>query len=127
MNSPYRLPLIECTVTFLPASEGGRAHPFPHGALSGDTYRPHLVVGDPSQRQAIIVNGNVLAEEYIGVAFHEGPPDVPVGIPVDVSLSAMFYPHPIYDRLVPGATFTVREGPKIVAYGTVKQWVNRTT
>ena len=40
------LRVIECSVTFLPTSEGGRSSPLPPGAVAGDTYRPHLVIGD---------------------------------------------------------------------------------
>lgn len=118
-----RLPRFECSVVFLSATEGGRSVPLPSGALSGDTYRPHVVVGDPTQRQAIIVDGNRLAEEYIGVAFHEGPEDIEVGVPMTVVLTPIFYPYPFYEKLKPGTTFTVREGPKIVAYGTVRRWL----
>jgi hypothetical protein len=32
----------------------------------------------------------------------------------------MYWPNVSYDSLVPGATFTVREGPHIVGFGIVK-------
>jgi hypothetical protein len=38
-------------------------------------------------------------------------------------LTLMYFPHPMYDRLKPAVTFTVREGPKVVGYGTVRRWV----
>ncbi len=107
---------IECDVTFLSASEGGRSSPLPPGALLGDTYRPHLVIGDLNQRKAIVENGNRLTEEYIGVAFHDGPAVPEVGTKMIVTLTLLFFP---YEQLQPGVTFTVREGPRIVAFGTV--------
>jgi len=48
MNEP---PRIEAEVTFLLESEGGRKEP--PQLLSGGQYRPHLVIGDPNQRQAV--------------------------------------------------------------------------
>jgi hypothetical protein len=114
---------IECSVVFLPESEGGRSSPLPPGALSGDTYRPHLVIGDPAQRQAIVTDHNRSLEEYIGVAFHQGPPVPQVGMEMRTVLTLMYCPHPMYNKLAPGITFTVREGPQIVGYGTVRRWL----
>jgi hypothetical protein len=116
-------PRIECDVTFLSASEGGRSSPLPPGALSGDTYRPHLVIGNPNQRHAIVENGNRLVEEYIGVAFHDGPAVPAVGTAMVVALTLMYFPHPKYEQLQPGVAFTVREGSRIVAFGIVHRWL----
>jgi hypothetical protein len=121
-RTSIQLPRIKCSVTFLSASEGGRSVLLPPGALSGDGYRPHVVIGDPLQRHAI-KDGNRLIEDYIGISFHEGPNDVVVGVPLTVVLTLMFYPLPLYDQLKPGVTFTVREGAKIVAFGTVQEWL----
>ena len=125
MAKRYRptCPLIECSVTFLHASEGGRSHPLRSGALSGNQYRPHLVIGDPAQRQAFR-DGNRLTEEYIGVAFHDGPAVADPGVEITVTLSLIFYPHPVYDKLQLGTSFTVREGARIVGYGRVRKWLN---
>jgi translation elongation factor EF-Tu-like GTPase len=109
---------IEAEVTFLPESEGGRKEPPPH--LSGGGYRPHLVVGDPKQRRAIAI-GNEIQETYLGVAFLSGPEKVEPGESFMAELVLMYWPHPVYDSLVPGATFTVREGAKVVGYGQVKR------
>ena len=95
-----------------------------HGALSGNHYRPHLVVGDPSQREAIR-EGNHIIEEYLGVTFHKGPDDFSPGAELTVVLKLLFYPHVAYDALVPGATFTIREGPRIVGYGRVVRWLDQ--
>lgn len=46
-----------------------------------------------------------------------------VGAETMVALTLMYFPHPMYEQLKPGVTFTVREGAKIVAYGTVRRWL----
>ena len=117
------LPRIECCLTFLAKGEGGRNFPLPPGALSGNTYRPHLVIGDPGQRHGIIADGNRGIEEYIGIAFHDGPEIADVSTEMVVELTLIYFPHPMYEQLKPGITFTVREGPKIVGYGTVRRWL----
>jgi hypothetical protein len=109
---------IEAEVTFLPESEGGRREP--PGLLSGGVYRPHLVIGDPTQRRAILI-GNEVQETYLGVAFMSGPESVEFDEPFTAELVLLFWPHPVYDSLVPGATFTVREGSQIVGHGQVKR------
>ncbi len=118
MNAPNS-PTIECSVTFLPECEGGRRYAFPNGSLSGCGYRPHLVVGDPQQRKAIVDENNVGQEEYLGVAFLKGPEVIEFGKPLSVQLVLMYHPYVGYAKLVPGATFTIREGGHVVGYGEV--------
>jgi hypothetical protein len=84
------------------------------------SYRPHVVVGDPKQRQ-IIAAGNFIQETYLGVAFLSGPEKFEAGESFLAELALIFYPHPAYDSLVPGATFTIREGPVVVGFGEVKR------
>jgi translation elongation factor EF-Tu-like GTPase len=117
MNQQAR---IEAEVTFLPESEGGRTTS--PSILSGGVYRPHLVVGDPYQRRAI-VEGNEIRELYLGVAFLSGPENVELGKSFSAELALIYYPNPIYDALVPGAKFTIREGARIVGYGRVNRMV----
>lgn len=134
MSSPD-LPLIDCEVTFLP-----KARPFVP-TLNGDGYRPHLVVGDPDQREPILTtrtikvegadgikrlqtSNNWIDEEYLGVAFHSGPAaaemsEAALGKPLLVQLTLMYWPGLRYEKIQEGATFTVREGGKIVGFGTV--------
>ena len=107
---------IEAEVTFIPKAEGGR-ETIP--TLSGGVYRPHLVVGDPNQRQAIVV-GNEIQETYLSIAFQSSSEKVEFNKPFLAELVLMHYPHPIYDSLVPNATFTIREGAQIIGYGQVK-------
>ena len=113
------LPIIECEVVFLTEEDGGRKGPFPNGMLSGNIYRPHLVVGDPNQRIAPIDEHNRVQEEYLGIAFSNGPNVVQLGRPLQVELVLIYYPNIDYHKLVPNATFTIREGSKIVGYGGV--------
>src|ERR1043165_9029001 len=103
-------PRITAEITFLPASEGGR-ETLPND-FSGGRYRPHVVVGDPNQRKAVLVN-NVAQEKYLGVAFVGGPSNVIAGEPFVAELALMYWQYVSYDSLVPGATFTLREGPHI--------------
>jgi translation elongation factor EF-Tu-like GTPase len=112
------LPRIEAEVTFLPESEGGRKEP--PQLLSGGQYRPHLVVGDPNQRQAVTIR-NEIQETYLGVAFVSSPSNIESGKSFPTELVLMYWPHPMYESLVPGVTFTMREGARIVGYGQVKR------
>jgi translation elongation factor EF-Tu-like GTPase len=111
-------PTIEVDVTFLSISEGGRQHPLYFGAYPGQ-YWPHLVVGDPKQRKAIVRDGNVLIEEYLGVTFLDGPEVIHPGDSFAAKLSLMYHPDVDYSAVVPGATFTIREGGQIVGFGRV--------
>jgi hypothetical protein len=49
-----------------------------------------------------------------------GPRDVLFGETVEAEAVLMYYLQPDHDSVVPGATFTIREGPKVVGYGLVK-------
>jgi hypothetical protein len=118
-----KLPRIEAEVTFLSEFEGGRA--VPPLSLSADkhgSYRPHIVVGDPNQRHAII-KGNEIQEEYLGVAFLAGSDEVEFNRPYSVELGLIYYPEVGYESVVPGATFTIREGPRVVGFGKVKKFL----
>src|SRR5215207_11461796 len=109
----------EAEVTFLPSSEGGRETP-PMLVWGSGSYRPHVVVGDPKQRRAVTA-GNRIQETYLGVVFLSGPEAVAFSEPIWVEMGLLYYPNPMYDTLIPGATFTIREGPKVVGFGEVKR------
>lgn len=117
LSQMMKQPRITAQITFLPADEGGR-EPLPND-LSNGQFRPHVVVGDPAQRKALLAN-NVAQENYLGVAFVGGPAGAVAGEPFFAELALMYWPNVSYDSLVPGATFTLREGPYIIGFGTVQ-------
>ena len=86
--------------------------------VASGTYRPHIVLGPITQRSPIL-DGRTLVEPYVGVAFVGGPEQLNPGETAEVELALMYYPHPIYEGVNTGATFTVREGTTIVGFGTV--------
>ena len=79
---------------------------------------PHVVVGDPGQREARTA-GSTITEHYLGVWVVDAPDEIAPGDTAEITLRLMYWPEENYERLVPGATFTVREGPKIVGFGRV--------
>ena len=112
-------PAIKVLVTFLSKNEGGR--PLPAGLLKSKDYiySPHLVVGDPSQRQALFDKNNRALEHYLGVWFCDGPESITPNVAVPAKVKLLYYPEERYESLVSGAEFTIREGPHIVGYGRV--------
>jgi hypothetical protein len=113
--------MIEADVIFRKESDGGRA--IPPGVLGGLQYRPHIVIGDPNQREAIFGADRVIAEEYLGIAFVSGPERIPLGQPIRVVMMLIYWPNLDYRRAVPDATFTLREGGRIVGQGRItKRW-----
>jgi hypothetical protein len=83
---------------------------------------PHVVIGEPSQREAHISPNNVVTEQYLGVWITDAPVELLPGKPSEVNLTLMYWPAEKYEGLVPGATFTVREGPNMLDLGT--SWTN---
>jgi hypothetical protein len=63
-------PLLECEVTFISEQEGGRTTV---PALSGCVYRPHIVVGDPGQRKAIITGRTIPVKTSMALKVSAGP------------------------------------------------------
>ncbi len=114
--------VVEAELTFIPSEQGGRLQLFPHNALRTRAYRPHIVLGDIKQREPIVelVNSmRQIQEKYLAVAFCDGPELVPFGQPIRVRMILMYYPDFPYSEVVPGSTFTLREGGQIVGYGTI--------
>ena len=66
------------------------------------------------------------AETYLGVAFVGGPSEIMACESFYAELALAYWPDIAYEGLVLGATFTVREGPHIVGYGSV-ECVDRAT
>ena len=108
----YNCPSIKATLTLLPTLERSR---WPNRAK----YMPHIVLGDSSQRRPIVGPGNTIEERYLGVWILEAPDELVPGQANRVKLGLMYWPGERYDGAVPGATFTLREGPNIVGYGEI--------
>jgi hypothetical protein len=85
---------------------------------------PHIVVQDRAVRTAVVDADRVIRELYQGVGFVEGPAEFELGDTAEFRLLLMYYPKNPYTDVRPGATFTVREGAKIVAHGVVKKRVD---
>lgn len=108
-------PTIEAEVTFLSPEAGGRSRP-PN--LSAGGYMPHLVVQPPDVREAKC-EGGVCTESYLGVVFLSGPAQFVAGQSSRVTMQLGYHPAVDYGALRDGATFTIREGGKIVGFGRV--------
>lgn len=110
-------PSVKAVVTFLTTEDGGRQIP-PN--LNSGIYRPHIVIQSPDVRAAIFDADGVSRETYQGAVFVGGPGDYRLGASVQVSLELCYFPDVPYDDVVPGATFTVREGHRVVAHGQIE-------
>jgi hypothetical protein len=114
--------VIEAEVSFRSPSRGGRKTlPRLNGTLRS-SYRPHVVVGDDQGTDAADSIG-ASGQAYIGVAFIAGPDQCVFEQPA-VARFALMYPGVDSSAVVPGAAFTVREGPHVVGQGRViGRWV----
>jgi hypothetical protein len=79
---------------------------------------PHIVIGNPEQREVIQI-GNNLIENYLGVWITDAPNELSPGKTSEVTLKLIYWPEESYKDVKAGATFTVREGPNIIGFGTV--------
>lgn len=108
---------LKVKVKFFSANNGGRQGLLPQ-LLSSGVYRPHLVVGDPSQKAMLVDEKGEGIENYLGVLFvaQEGPL-----VEEEETLAEIetLYPGVDYSKLVMGATFTIREGGSVVGNGEV--------
>lgn len=112
VQTGVRVPVIRAQVTLLAELSHGR-----RGLQTGG-YRPHIVLGPTSLREALRA-GNRIIEEYLGVMFVGGPESMDPGETSEVTLALMYFPELQYDGVEPGASFTIREGPNVVGFGTV--------
>ena len=110
-------PSADAVVTFLTTEDGGRRTP---PDLSSGIYRPHIVIQSPDVRAAIVDDDGVCREPYQGVVFMGGPSEYRLGAPTRVSMELCYFPDVQYDDVVPGATFTIREGHQVVAHGHIE-------
>ena len=117
---------IRVELTLLSPEEGGRQTPIVQEAFHGH-YRPHIVIGDPAQREPILVERdgvkNYIDEDYLGVAFWEGPNKeiLPTNEPMQLLMVLSYFPDVNYEMVIPGATYTLREGGRIIGYGEIKE------
>ncbi len=111
-------PRVTALVTFHLTEEGGRSQP----AFDLPNYRPHIVVGDPAQRGALLAeDGRTSEEDYLGVNFTGSGAVLTLGQQFEVELELAYFPEVDYSGLKHGATFTLREGGRVVGYGEVKR------
>ena len=101
-------PKIDVVVTFLTESEGGRKNP----AFASSKYRPHVVVESVNERAP----GSGV---YLGVCFEGDEQPMEPGVSHPVRLALPYHPTVDYGQLESGATFTIREGARVVGFGRV--------
>src|ERR1700758_4988608 len=80
--------------------------------LSGKTrypnrsrYMPHIVLGDPSQREAITKPDRTINENYLGVWIVDAPDELLPEKRVEVEFKLMYWPEERYTGVAPGVTF----------------------
>jgi hypothetical protein len=112
------VPSVTATLTMLPDNVR-----YPNRAR----YMPHIVLGDPSQREALVGPNNTISEHYLGVLISDAPDELTPGRPIEVVFQLMYWPEERYDGIVSGATFTLREGSKILGFGTIRSQIGLTT
>jgi hypothetical protein len=116
--------MIEVELTFRPPSEGGRN--IPDGILNGYHYRAHIVIGPSDQKRVATMAGYSVKETCLGVAFARGPQHIEPSRPVIAEAVLMYSPALEYSFVIPDATFTLREGQRIVGHGRIlKRWTQR--
>lgn len=82
---------------------------------------PHIVIQSPHVRTAKLDERGYGCEAYLGVRFLvDDQPMKPVET-TEVQLELMYHPQVDYREVVPDATFTIREGGRVVGYGRVTE------
>ncbi len=114
------VPFVEASLTLLSKAEGGRKMPLYLNNESA-SYRPHIVIGSSAQRNVVVEHSNVINEEYLGVEFHHAFVILRPGATALVRMDLIYYPDPAYQKVIPGAEFTLREGGQIVGYGVINR------
>ena len=110
---------IRARVVFRNTKGGGRQQP----PVDTNEYRPHVVIGDRNQKEALFADdGRTLVEEYLAVVFTGDGRPMEFDKEWDVVLR-LWNDAADYSGLVPGATFTIREGGHIVGSGEVLEKV----
>ena len=115
--TPLDCPMIVADVTFLSPDDGGR-QTLP-SFKTKPWYRPHIVIQDPAIRSAMVDENGNSNEHYLGVEFVDGPIDPKFGNNNRCKLRLSYHPRVDYSNVAGGETFTVREGGRLVGFGTV--------
>ena len=115
--SDVDVPLVTIDATFLSNKDGGRSTlpAFDYKLW----YRPHIVIQDPTIRSPLVDAHGISTEDYLGVQFVDGPKNPGFDHSNRYSIRLMYHPTVDYSDVVEGATFTVREGGRIVGFGRV--------
>lgn len=88
-------------------------------------YRPHIVIGDPTDRELredVLSNAQLIYEgdgQYLGVAFSDVDQEPNVGVAVTCVVDLIYFPQVSYRDVRLGAVFTLREGARVVGYGKI--------
>jgi translation elongation factor EF-Tu-like GTPase len=110
--------VVNAEVTFLSEADGGR-NAMPH--FNPPTpYRPHIVIQDSTIRAATYDERGMGNEHYLAVEFIGGPDSSTPGTSSKVAMLLSYFPRVDYAAVQDGATFTIREGSRIVGFGVVE-------
>ncbi len=118
LTRKWRETRVVANVTFLTEEQGGRKRP----AWNSREFRTHVVVSDPGQHEVNTAeDGRTLTERHLHACLDGDGEELTQGIENEVLLVLACYRAVENERLVPGATFTLREGGRIVGHGRVVQ------
>ncbi len=106
------LPTIKSLVTFLDEEHGGRKN-LP--VLPSSEYRPHIVIQSPDIRTA------TPEDHYLGVRFLAAPAELSFQLAYECMLELSYHPRVDYSKASAGATFTIREGGRVIGFGTITE------
>jgi len=106
-----KFPMVQATLTLLPTLDRPRN-------TGSRGYRPHIVI-EPLTPDIATMRANVLTDRYQSVVFLDEYVSIAPGQTQEVLLGLWAYPDNQYENVIPGATFTLREGPHIAGYGTI--------
>jgi len=115
---------IETEIFLYSPENGGRLTPI-LGRTDPAFYKPHIVIGDPTQRAPICEQKdgrmNVGVECYLGVRFQSTDEyeSLPTEKKIKVMMDLIYHGHVDYFEAQEGATFTIREGKRVIGYGTI--------
>lgn len=109
-----KYPAVKAKLNVLAKADGGR-----DAIPDGPCYRPHIVIGDPDQRIATSGPDGRSNENYLGICFNGDGSFLSTGKTHEVYFSLVYFPRVDYSAIVKGATFTLREGGTIVAFGEI--------